>query len=131
MSATFFEQVRAGVARANARVSTPVVFLDVGATEVRDAEAGTVTVSGGEAVTVQAFPPGLADRRSIDAGFASEGETMLPVRAEALVRSGGAAFEPAIGGRLTAQGSTWVISRISVMRDDAGAPIVFFLILVK
>jgi hypothetical protein len=126
MTAALFDRIRTGIDRANTLASTPAIFLDVNATEATDVAAGTVTRSGGETVTVTAFPPGIADRRSIAAGYAAEGQQMLIVRAAALVRSGGATFEPAIGGRVTVHGATWIIERVSSVRDEAGVAVVFF-----
>lgn len=126
MTAAFFAKVRVKIERANALVSSPVTFLDVNATEARDVAAGTVTLSGGESITVDAFPPGLADHRSIEQGLAGEGQQMFAVRAEVLVRSGGISFVPERGQRVTIAGKVEIIDRISQVNDEAGLPVVFF-----
>lgn len=129
MTAAFFDTVRSKVAAANLKLSTPATFLDVNATESLDVETGVVTLTGGESVVVTAFPPGPADRSSVQQGLAAEGQQMFGVRAESLVRSGAQLFEPRLGQRVILHGTTWIIDRVSALRDEAGAAIVFFLAL--
>jgi hypothetical protein len=116
-----FTKLATGLQKLTGALGVPVSFLQVGATETYNASTGAVTRTGGETVTVSAVATD-ASESSIAAGLAKRGDLMVIVEARLLRTLLGAAFEPARGGAITANGQTLSIIEIRSTRDgDAAA----------